>query len=67
MKPSDGDWSVPNVLFFKKFLERVSTFTSTVMDVLPDQTLVLQLFDLTGRNEVSVAQYLVDNYHASLA
>lgn len=37
------------------------------MDVLPDQTLVLQLFDLTGRNEVSVAQYLVDNYHASLA
>lgn len=64
VKATDVDWSPQNVLFFKKCVDQ-KALTCTVMGHLQGKSLSLQLFDLRGRNEISVAQLMIDQCHAS--
>lgn len=67
VKPTAGDWSPQNALFFKKFVDN-RVFSSYVMEVLQDKTLRLQLNDvLSGEKDIDVAKYLVENCHATVA
>lgn len=67
VKPTAGDWSPQNALFFKKFVDN-RVFSSYVMEVLEDKTLRLQLNDvLSGEKDIDVAKYLVENCHATVA
>ena len=66
VKPSDGDWSTQNALFFKTYVDD-KVFASYVMEVKPDKILCLQLIDISGKDDLAVSTYLVENYHATAA
>lgn len=63
VKPTDGDWSPQNVLFFKKIVDG-QFFASYVMAVKQDRTLCLQLIKMSDSEDISVSDYLVEHCHA---
>lgn len=67
IKPIHGDWSMNDVLFFKKLIDN-KELRSQVMDVTGDQVVQLELLD-GGKDsqEIAVSKYLVEQQHAQAA
>jgi len=63
VKPIDSDWSVDDALFFKEKVDR-KDYCCYVMDILPENTIKLQMIDVSGVNDVMISQFLIDTRHA---
>jgi hypothetical protein len=72
VKPTEGEWTTDNVLYFRGQVNDKS-FNSYVMDIVKEggkDVLSLRLLSLDGQereNGVAVAQKLIDNQQAQAA
>lgn len=66
VKPKDGDWSPLDVFFFQK-VAGDKVLSAFIIDVLPDNTIALELIESVEGQDQSIANLLIDNSHATSA
>jgi len=63
VKPIDIDWSVDDALYFKQLVDG-KDLCCYVMDVLPEKKILLQMIDVSGKDDKILSKMLIDARHA---